>query len=146
MEEIQTHAGPYAPPILLMCDRAADAGRRAGAGAAGRATGIVKTVQTRERLLDESVLLLHRAEADLAPDQCRILEQLRETDVTLFGKKVLVVDDDVRNIFALTSLLEDHNLKVAARRKWPGRHRTVEEDAGHRSGADGHHDAGDGRL
>ncbi len=59
------------------------------------------------------MLLLHRAEADLAPDQRRILEQLRETDVTLFGKKVLVVDDDVRNIFALTSLLEDHNLKVA---------------------------------
>jgi CheY-like chemotaxis protein len=37
---------------------------------------------------------------------------LRETDETLFGKKVLVVDDDVRNIFALTSLLEDHNLNV----------------------------------
>ena len=72
----------------------------------------MKTVQTRERLLDESVLLLHRAETDLAPDQRRILEQLRETDLTLVGKKVLVVDDDVRNIFALTSLLEDHNLKV----------------------------------
>ena len=48
----------------------------------------------------------------LATDQRRILEQLRETDFTLVGKKVLVVDDDVRNIFALTSLLEDHNLNV----------------------------------
>ncbi len=61
-----------------------------------------------------------------APEQRRILEQLRETDATLVGKKVLVVDDDVRNIFALTSLLEDHNLKVAARRKRARRHRTAE--------------------
>jgi hypothetical protein len=112
VEEIQTHAGPYAPPILLMCDRPLTADEELELARLGRA-GIVRTVQTRERLLDESVLLLHRAEADLAPDQRRILEQLRETDVTLFGKKVLVVDDDVRNIFALTSLLEDHNLKVA---------------------------------
>jgi CheY-like chemotaxis protein len=75
--------------------------------------GIVKLAFSHERLLDESVLLLHRDEADLATDhQCRILEQLRETDATLVGKTVLVVDDDVRNIFALTSLLEDHRLKV----------------------------------
>jgi CheY-like chemotaxis protein len=112
VEEIQSHAGPYAPPILLMCDRPLTGEEELELARLGRA-GIVKTVQTRERLLDESVLLLHRAESDLAPDQRRILEQLRETDVTLFGKKVLVVDDDVRNIFALTSLLEDHNLKVA---------------------------------
>ena len=112
VEEIQKHAGPYAPPILLMCDRLLSAEEELELARLGRA-GIVKTVQTRERLLDESVLLLHRAESDLAPDQRHILEQLRETDETLFGKKVLVVDDDVRNIFALTSLLEDHNLKVA---------------------------------
>jgi CheY-like chemotaxis protein len=112
VEEIQDHAGPYAPPILLMCDRALTGEEELELARLSRES-IVKTVQTRERLLDESVLLLHRAETDLAPDQRRILEQLRETDVTLFGKKVLVVDDDVRNIFALTSLLEDHNLKVA---------------------------------
>ena len=41
-----------------------------------------------------------------------MLEQLRQTDPTLVGQEVLVVDDDVRNIFALTSLLEDHKLKV----------------------------------
>jgi CheY-like chemotaxis protein len=112
VEEIQTHAAPYAPPILLMCDRLLTADEELELARLGRA-GIVKTVLTRERLLDESVLLLHRAESDLAPDQRRILERLRETDATLFGKKVLVVDDDVRNIFALTSLLEDHDLKVA---------------------------------
>jgi len=112
VEEIQNHAGPYTPPILLMCDRLLSPEEELELARLGRA-GIVKTVQTRERLLDESVLLLHRAESDLAEDQRKILEQLRDTDETLFGKKVLVVDDDVRNIFALTSLLEDHNLKVA---------------------------------
>jgi len=112
VEEIQAHAGPYTPPIILMCDRPLTSDEELELARLGRG-GIVKTVQTRERLLDESVLLLHRAESDLAPDQCRILGQLRDTDITLFGKKVLVVDDDVRNIFALTSLLEDHNLKVA---------------------------------
>lgn len=75
-------------------------------------TGVLKPIHSLERLLDESVLLLHRAEADLRPDQCEILERLRETDGALQGKKVLVVDDDVRNIFALTSLLEDHHLQV----------------------------------
>jgi len=63
-------------------------------------------------MLDESVLLFHRDESDLRGDQRRILEQLRQTDPTLVGKTVLVVDDDVRNIFALTSLLEDHHLNV----------------------------------
>jgi CheY-like chemotaxis protein len=112
VEEIQTHAGPYVPPIILVCDRPLTSNEELELARLGRG-GVIKTVHTRDRLLDESVLLLHRAESDLAPDQRRILEQLREADVTLFGKKVLVVDDDVRNIFALTSLLEDHNLKVA---------------------------------
>jgi CheY-like chemotaxis protein len=55
---------------------------------------------------------MHRAETDLAPDQRRILAQLRDTDVTLAGKKVMVVDDDVRNIFALASALEQKGLQV----------------------------------
>ena len=62
VEEIQSHAGPYAPPILLMCDRPLTAEEELELARLGRA-GIVKTVQTRERLLDESVLLLHRAES-----------------------------------------------------------------------------------
>src|SRR5206468_1208605 len=73
---------------------------------------IVKPVNTLERLLDESVLLLHRAEKNLRAEQVQLLERLHKTDSALAGKTVLVVDDDVRNIFALTSLLEDHNLKV----------------------------------
>jgi len=111
VEEIQTKTGPHIAPVILVCDRPLTTDEDLDLARLTRST-IVRLVSTRERLLDESVLLLHRAETDLRQEQRRILEQLRETDVTLVGKKVLVVDDDVRNIFALTSLLEDHHLKV----------------------------------
>ena len=71
----------------------------------------MKPVYSLERLLDDSVLLLHRAEANLLEDQRAILDQCAD-GYGAFGKTVLVVDDDVRNIFALTSLLEEHNLNV----------------------------------
>ena len=58
------------------------------------------------------MLFLHRAQADLSTKQLEILNNLRRSDSTLAGKKVLVVDDDVRNIFALTTVLEQHNLQV----------------------------------
>jgi len=111
VDEIQSQAGPHIAPVILVCDRPLTTDEELDLARLMRHT-IVRLVSTRERLLDESVLLLHRAETDLRPEQRRVVEQLRETDVTLVGKKVLVVDDDVRNIFALTSLLEDHQLKV----------------------------------
>jgi HAMP domain-containing protein/signal transduction histidine kinase/CheY-like chemotaxis protein len=111
VDEIQRQVGHYVPPIILVCDRALTAAEETDLSRLGR-NSVVRRALTRERLLDESVLLLHRAEADLSDEQRRILEQLRETDLTLLGRKVMVVDDDVRNIFALTSLLEDHNLNV----------------------------------
>jgi HAMP domain-containing protein/signal transduction histidine kinase/CheY-like chemotaxis protein len=111
VEELQTQTSPHVPPTILLADRPLTPTEEADWVHLTRAS-IVKVVHTRERLLDESVLLLHRAETDLTAPQRRIVEQLRETDATLVGKTVLVIDDDVRNIFALTSLLEDHRLKV----------------------------------
>src|SRR6185369_17399858 len=61
---------------------------------------------------EETVSLLHRAEADLSDSQREVLSSLRRSDSTLAGKKVLVVDDDVRNIFALSTVLEQHGLQV----------------------------------
>jgi CheY-like chemotaxis protein len=110
VDEIQA-CRPSAPPIILVTKDEMTSEEEFEL-ACLRRTGIVKPVHSFDRLLDESVLLLHRAEADLRPEQRGILEQLRDTDGTLKGKKVLVVDDDVRNIFALTSLLEDHHLEV----------------------------------
>ncbi len=111
LEEIQSCVRPYVPPIVLMATARMSQEEESELVRLTRA-GIVRPVNSLERLLDESVLLLHRAEGDLRPDQCEILERLREKDSALDGKKVLVVDDDVRNIFALTSLLEDHHLEV----------------------------------
>jgi HAMP domain-containing protein/CheY-like chemotaxis protein/signal transduction histidine kinase len=75
-------------------------------------TIIVKDVTSPERLLDETALFLHRVEAKLPKAKQRILKQLHLKDPQLAGKKVLVVDDDVRNIFAITSILERHEMVV----------------------------------
>ena len=73
---------------------------------------VVKGVESPERLLDETALFLHRVVADLPPEKQRMLEQLHRSDDALVGKKVLVVDDDVRNIFALSSVLERRGMTV----------------------------------
>ncbi|PWT77215.1 MAG: hybrid sensor histidine kinase/response regulator [Chloroflexi bacterium] len=73
---------------------------------------VVKGVESPERLLDETSLFLHRVVADLPEEKQRMLEQLYSSDDDLAGKKVLIVDDDVRNIFALSSVLERHGMMV----------------------------------
>jgi CheY-like chemotaxis protein len=73
---------------------------------------VVKGVESPERLLDETSLFLHRVFADLPPEKQRLLERLHKSDDDLVGKSVLVVDDDVRNIFALSSVLERRGMKV----------------------------------
>jgi HAMP domain-containing protein/CheY-like chemotaxis protein/signal transduction histidine kinase len=73
---------------------------------------IVKDVRSPERLLDETALFLHRVEANLPETKRQILEQLHESDPVLAGKRALIVDDDMRNIYALTSLLERHKMNV----------------------------------
>jgi CheY-like chemotaxis protein len=73
---------------------------------------VLKGVQSPERLLDETALFLHRVIGDLPAAKQRMLETLHHSDEALIGKKVLVVDDDVRNIFALSSVLERHNMQV----------------------------------
>ncbi len=73
---------------------------------------VVKGVESPERLLDETSLFLHRVVADLPPEKQRMLERLHRSDDALVGRKVLVVDDDVRNIFALSSILERRGMTV----------------------------------
>jgi CheY-like chemotaxis protein len=73
---------------------------------------VLKGVQSPERLLDETALFLHRVIADLPEPKQRMIEKLHDSDEPLRDQKVLVVDDDVRNIFALNSLLERHGMNV----------------------------------
>jgi CheY-like chemotaxis protein len=73
---------------------------------------VLKGVQSPERLLDETALFLHRVITDLPEAKQRMIERLHESDEPLRDRKVIVVDDDVRNIFALNSLLERHGMNV----------------------------------
>ncbi|MDB5384675.1 MAG: putative histidine kinase, atypical hybrid, partial [Planctomycetaceae bacterium] len=73
---------------------------------------VLKDVRSPERLLDETALFLHRVVTDLPLDKQRMLEELHGSSEVLRGRKILVVDDDARNIFALTSLLENQEMDV----------------------------------
>ncbi|MEH1824516.1 MAG: response regulator [Nostoc sp.] len=75
-------------------------------------TIIIKNVRSPERLLDETALFLHRVQANLPPPKRQILEQLHQNDPVLANRKILIVDDDLRNIFALTSFLESYQMQV----------------------------------
>ena len=107
---------------------------------------VVKGVESPERLLDETALFLHRVITDLPPEKQRMLERLNSSDEDLVGRTVLLVDDDARNIFALSSVLERRGMKVLTATTGREAIELIEADAGARHRADGHHDAGNGRL
>ncbi|HEY2366845.1 MAG TPA: response regulator, partial [Polyangiaceae bacterium] len=73
---------------------------------------VLKDVQSPERLLDETALFLHRVIADLPEGKRKMIEKLHQSPEALRGRKVLVVDDDARNIFALTTVLENQEMEV----------------------------------
>ncbi|MGO9632007.1 MAG: HAMP domain-containing protein [Xanthobacteraceae bacterium] len=73
---------------------------------------VVKGVESPERLLDETALFLHRVFGDLPVEKQRMLERLNSSDEDLIGRTVLLVDDDARNIFALSSVLERRGMHV----------------------------------
>jgi CheY-like chemotaxis protein len=73
---------------------------------------VIKDARSPERLLDETALLLHLAADQLPPEKWEMIQKLNDSDEDLLGKLVLIVDDDVRNIFALSSVLEGHGMKT----------------------------------
>ena len=73
---------------------------------------LVKDVQSPERLFDETALFLHRVVSELPEAKQKMLAHLHTSNEVLRGRKVLVVDDDARNIFALTTMLENHDMDV----------------------------------
>jgi CheY-like chemotaxis protein len=75
-------------------------------------TIVVKDASSPERLLDETALFLHRVERKLPQEKRRLLEQLHSAEEVFKDRKILIVDDDVRNVFALTSVLEAHGMEV----------------------------------
>jgi CheY-like chemotaxis protein len=91
-------------------------------------TIIVKDVRSPERLLDETSLFLHRVESRLPAEKRKLLQQLHSADAVFEGKKILVVDDDVRNVFALTSVLEARGVDVRFAENGVDAIRILEED------------------
>ncbi|WDP90857.1 MAG: response regulator [Desulfobacter sp.] len=73
---------------------------------------IIKGVKSPERLLEESALFLHRVEADLPKEKQKMLKMVHGREKVLADKTVLLVDDDMRNVFALSSVLEEKNMNV----------------------------------
>ncbi len=73
---------------------------------------LIKDVQSPERLFDETALFLHRVVSNLPDAKQKMLEHLHSSNEVLRARKVLVVDDDARNIFALTTMLENHEMEV----------------------------------
>jgi CheY-like chemotaxis protein len=110
VEEIQAETNP-APPVVVYGPRRPSPDADAAIKNLARQS-VVRYAESQERLLEETALLLHRAEADLSESQRETLKALRQGSSLLAGKKVLVVDDDVRNIFALSTVLEQHGLQV----------------------------------
>ena len=111
VEAIQTELAPNIPPILICGPTEPGRDMDGEIRKLGRHS-VVRYLDSAERLLEETVLFLHRAEADLSQSQRELLGSVRRADAGLVGKNVLVVDDDVRNIFALTTVLEQHGLQV----------------------------------
>jgi CheY-like chemotaxis protein len=77
-------------------------------------TVILKTADSRERLLDETTLFLHRVESRLPKEKQQIIRRLHRTDEILKNKKILLVDDDMRNIYSLTNVLEEEGMQCVA--------------------------------
>jgi HAMP domain-containing protein/signal transduction histidine kinase/CheY-like chemotaxis protein len=75
-------------------------------------TAVLKDVRSAGRLLDETALFLHHKVSDLSESKRKILDGLYQASTALAGKKVLIVDDDIRNIFAMTTVLEPHKMSI----------------------------------
>jgi CheY-like chemotaxis protein/CHASE3 domain sensor protein len=93
------------PPVIVYSDRALAQDEVRALERLSHSI-VIKGARSPERLLDEVTLFLHQVEARLPPDRRRMLRDARSRDAALDGRRILVVEDDVRNVFALTNVLE----------------------------------------
>lgn len=115
LEAIHERLGESVPPIVVYTGRDLSRDEEDRLRAFSESI-IIKGAKSPERLLDEVNLFLHRVESELPDEQRAILSELRLREKSFEGRTVLLVDDDVRNIFAMTSALESKGLKVIAAR------------------------------
>jgi CheY-like chemotaxis protein len=108
---LQRRHGKHSPPVVIFTGKPLTRTEETELRSVSEAI-IVKDASSLERLLDETSLFLHYAPSRLSESRQRLLERARKDDPTLRGRSVLVVDDDVRNIFAITAGLESHHMRV----------------------------------
>ncbi|MCG2593117.1 HAMP domain-containing protein [Ramlibacter sp. XY19] len=112
LEKIQAEGGDLAEvPVVVFTGKDLSEQETARLNAMAKSI-VLKDVQSPERLLDETSLFLHRVVTQLPKAKQELIEKLNNSTEVLQGRKVLVVDDDARNIFALTSVLENHEVDV----------------------------------
>ncbi|TMJ21593.1 MAG: response regulator, partial [Alphaproteobacteria bacterium] len=111
LDKIRNDDGLSNVPVVVFTGRELSAEEDAQLHTMARSI-VVKGVESPERLLDETSLFLHRVITELPIDKQRMLEKLNSSDEDLVGKTALLVDDDARNIFALSSVLERRGMKV----------------------------------
>jgi CheY-like chemotaxis protein len=111
LERMRENASLGDVPVVVFTGRELSAEEDARLHTMARSI-VVKGVESPERLLDETALFLHRIITDLPAEKQRMLERLTSSDEDLVGRTVLLVDDDSRNIFALSSALERRGMNV----------------------------------
>ena len=111
LEQLRSDPGLSEIPVIVFTGRELSAEEDVQLHTMARSI-VVKGVESPERLLDETALFLHRVVTDLPPEKQRMLDRLNSSDEDLVDRTVLLVDDDARNIFALSSVLERRGMRV----------------------------------
>jgi len=111
LDQIQTDRSLREIPVVVFTGKDLSADEEARLRIVAKSI-VLKDVQSPERLFDETALFLHRVVADLPEQKRGLLDRLHGSNEVLKGRRVLVVDDDARNIFALTTVLENQDMEV----------------------------------
>ncbi len=111
LEQMAAHESVAFPPVIVYTGRVLTRDEEQRLNRYSRSI-IIKDAHSPERLLDEVTLFLHQVEADLPPERQRMLREARNREATFEGRRMLVVEDDVRNVFALSSVLEPKGLTL----------------------------------
>jgi CheY-like chemotaxis protein/signal transduction histidine kinase/HAMP domain-containing protein len=113
LEKIHAEPALAQIPVVVFTGKELDASEQARLKRMAKSI-VLKDVRSPERLLDETALFLHRVVTDLPPEKQAMLDRLHRSNEVLRSRKVLIVDDDARNIFALTSVLENQGMDVVS--------------------------------
>ncbi|HEY3755743.1 MAG TPA: response regulator [Opitutaceae bacterium] len=111
ISQLQRRLAPHPPPVIVYTGKELTRDEETRLRLVSDSI-VVKSARSPERLLDETALFLHRVQAKMPETGRRLIERSQKNDSILAGRKVLVVDDDVRNIFAITSALEASRMEV----------------------------------